>query len=439
MRTTRLGGSAAWCFAWVLLALPAEAQRLAVGPITGPGAANLTKQLSQTLCDTAECVPASDVTTSGKPDWKKAKKAGVSVFLTGTVVKKGRVHTVTLEVWTGPGKPKATKAWPGEDESFSPKHLSEVAALMSQYVKRGAPPPVVESDESEPPKVTKTDKSGKGKKGDDDRPLRLSGETPKEPAAEEETPPKEREPEGEGDLNATRFAAWVGFAVLNRHYDYSGAASGNLRRYDLPIFPSPRLGVEAFPFAQKPGLLAGLGFEGALDCQGWLKSRKLNDPTEFPTSAVKADVSARWRFPVASFFVTPRVGVRYQAFTVSAASTGAKLDGLPNLAYFGPRLGADLEGKLLDDTLRLWGGGSVIPELSSGDVLSPAFFNKGSNVGFELHAGVAVHVYGPAWLVATGEFSLNVLSFQAQPTDPYVAAGATDRYLGAGVAVRVEL
>lgn len=435
MRTTRLGWSAAWCLAWVLVALPAFAQKLAVGPITGPGAANLTRQLSQTLCDTADCVPAGDVTSSGKPDWKKAKRAGVSVFLTGTVVKKGRVHTVTLEVWTGPGKPRATKAWPGEDERFSPKHLSEVAALVSQYVKRGAPPPV-ESDDAEPPKITK---GGKGKRGDDERPLRLSGETPQEPGGDEEAPAKETEPEGEGDASAPRFAAWVGFAVMNRHYDYSGAASGNLRRYDLPIFPTPRLGVEAFPFAQKPGHLAGLGFEGTLDYQGWLKSRKLNDPTEFPTSAVKADVSARWRFPVASFFVTPRVGIRYQAFTVAAASNGSKLDGVPNLAYFGPRLGADIEGKLLEDSLRLWGGGSIIPELSSGDVLSPAFFNKGSNVGFELHAGVAVHLTGPAWLVATGEFSLNSLSFQAQPTDPYVAAGATDRYLGAGLAARVEL
>ncbi len=413
----------------MLVALPAQAQKLSVGPITGAGAASVQKQLSEALCDSADCVPCGEVSSGGKPDWKKARRAGVSVFLAGAVAKKGKGEVLTLEVVTGPGKPKASKTFPMEGGTLWQRQVSDAAAMVSPFLKRGGGETAAE-DGDRPVGRAKAP-------GDAPAPLRLSGDEPRALPAEDETPPPP--PEAEGDGSAPRVMAWAGLAVLNRHFDYSGAASGNLRRYDLPIYPTPRLGVEVFPFVTQSGPLAGLGFEGALDVQAWLKSRKLNDPTEFPTSVVRADLGARWRFPVSSFFVVPRLGFRYQAFTVSPAASGAKLDGLPNLAYLGLRLGATVEGSVLEDTLRLWAGASALPVLSSGDVISPAFFNKGSNFGFEVNAGVAVHLTGPVWLAATGELTLNILSFQAQPTDVYVASGATDRYLGAGLSVRVEL
>ncbi|MBM4777919.1 MAG: hypothetical protein GQE15_09470 [Archangiaceae bacterium] len=93
---------------WVALlaAAPAFAQRIGVVPFSGPNAATVRNQLVTAICDTADCVNTGKVTTGNKPDWKKAKKEALQFFVTGTVAKKGKASSLTLEVLSKPGPAK---------------------------------------------------------------------------------------------------------------------------------------------------------------------------------------------------------------------------------------------------------------------------------------------------------------------------------------------
>src|SRR5688572_19926229 len=113
-----------------LTATSSAAQRVSFPSFTGPKAAAVRKQIVSSACDTAECVPATKTTTSGKPDWKKAKRESVQFFVTGSVVKKGK--SLDLFVFSKAGAPKARKSFPLEKNgTLSGKNLQAVMDLLS--------------------------------------------------------------------------------------------------------------------------------------------------------------------------------------------------------------------------------------------------------------------------------------------------------------------
>jgi hypothetical protein len=133
-----------------LTATSAAAQRVSFPSFTGPSAAGVRNQIVGAVCDTTDCVAATKTTTSGKPDWKKAKKESVQFFVTGAVVKKGKALQLDLAVLNKAGPPKAHKSFPlDKNGTLAPKSLQGAMDLLSSAfgARTATPPPDTTPDE----------------------------------------------------------------------------------------------------------------------------------------------------------------------------------------------------------------------------------------------------------------------------------------------------
>jgi len=423
----------------VLVAAEASAQRLTILPFTGPASNASRNQLVTAICDTADCVPASKVSAGNKPDWKKVKKEAVAVLVQGTITKKGKAMTLSLGVLEGPGAPKAAKKLPLQaDGTLSARNLSaaiEVVRSVAGTGKKAEPEPAPQ------PEPKKTEPAPEKKKEPAPEPKREPAPEARRETREEPRP--EPAPAPRAKHKAPFIVIEVGADLTHRAFDYVNPVTPNLRRYELPFIAVPELKAEFYPLAlvDNSSLLAGLGVEGGVGLAPWLKSKRPNTNDSFPTSLLRIDGGIRWtiaplRGPV-SFSFTPAVGIRAHSFTVGAAADGTRLEGLPNLSYVGLRAGLGLELGLLDGLLAIFGRFSVIPIFSSGEIISNAFFLKGSNFGIEANAGVGISPVPFLQFRASFELTRYALTFQSTTTDTYQAQGATDLYVGATVAARL--
>lgn len=399
----------------------ASAQRVSFPPFTGKNATAVRNQLVSTVCDTLDCVSATQTTTRNKPDWKKAKKASVQSFITGNVTAKG----LELAVFNKAGKPSSKKTFPLDKAgTLSAKNLQAAMEMLGVTLDTASPeatPPI----EAAPKTVAKTEPAP---------------EPTPEPVAVKKAQP---EPEKKSDGKKPRFLVIeAGVDILNRSLSYSQVATGNLRDYNLAAFAAVKLGLEFYPLALtgRDDVLAGLGAEFNISFAPWLSSGLLSAEERFPTSAMRIDGGIRWAIvPVKSypFAIIPYVGVRHQSFTVSASSDGRRLDGLPNTAFTGLRVGLGVEVPIVPQILFLFGRFGVVPTFSSGEIISPAFFANGSTFGLEGNAGLAVRV-SILEIRASFDIANWGMTFVTQPTDRYVATGGNDRYLGGNLALRLN-
>ncbi|MDX2013357.1 MAG: hypothetical protein SFW67_24385 [Myxococcaceae bacterium] len=414
----------------LLAAAPALAQRIGVVTFTGPNAATVRNQLVTAVCDTADCVNSAKVTTGNKPDWKKAKKEAVQFFVTGAVVKKGKALSLTLEVLNKPGAPKLRKSFPLGADGLAAKTLQQaIDALKGAF---GGAASTVEPEDTTPPVKAEPAPA-------EPRPAPSTSPTtpppPPEPVANAEPVPSS------GAARRIPFiAAELGVDLLNRSFSYVQPVT-NLRRYGLQLFPMASAKLEFYPLAlSRQDLLGGLGLELSVGFAPWLRSRRESTMDDvYPTSTLRFDGALAWRImPSQSLNLSliPLVGVRYHTFTVGPNSSGARLDLLPNLAYVGLKAGLGFELGLVNDVLTLFGRFAVVPVFSSGEIISSAFFARGSNLGLDGQFGVGVRLFGPLSLRAAFDFTRYGLTFQTEATDAFVAQGAVDQYLGGTVALR---
>lgn len=421
-------------------ATTSAAQRVSFPSFTGPSAASVRNQIVGSVCDTTDCVAATKTTTSGKPDWKKAKKESVQFFVTGSVAKRGKALTLDVFVFNKAGAPKARKSFPlDKNGTLSGKNLQGVMDLLSGAFggKRAAPPPEPtkppDEDREKPPAKEPTKK-------DVTRPPNpppdRTEKTEPEPTRGESPPA----PEPKGKRKPIFLVLDAGADVLNRRLDYTQVATSNLRRYDLPVYGQLTFGVEFYPLALvRDDLLAGLGVEFGIGLAPWLQSRLASVPEPFPTSTLRIDAGVRFNIaPIKSFPLTftPYLGVRTQSFTVAALADGRRLDGLPNIALVGLRVGLQIELPVVPRWLNLFGRFGIIPVFGAGEISSSAYFPNGSAFGLEGSAGLGVGVLPFMQLRASFEFARYGMTFTTQPTDPYVAAGASDTYLGGKAVMR---
>lgn len=427
---------------WVafLMAAPAAAQRIGIVPFTGPNSAAVRNQLVAAICDTADCVTSAKVTTGNKPDWKKAKKEALQFFVLGTVTKKGKTSTLTLEVLSKPGAVKLKKAFPLAPDGLAAKTLQQaIDSLKGAFGSAQSPPPPAADPTPAVPTTKPPPEPTKPAAGPASNPQPRSEPTP--PPL-----PPEPEPEPEPVKKAARRVPFVaieaGVSLHNRSFSYVQPVT-NLRRYGLPFFPLLALKAELYPLAlSRQDLLGGLGVEAGFSFAPWLRSRRETVMDDvYPTSTMRVDAGLAWRLmPVKSLNLSliPLLGIRYHAFTVAPNSMGARLDLLPNLAYVGLRAGAGVEVGLLDDLLFLFGRFTVVPVFSSGEIISSAFFPNGSNFGFDAQAGVGVGIMKLLQLRASFDFTRYGLAFRTEPTDAFVAQGAVDQYVGATITARFQ-
>lgn len=421
---------------WVALlaSAPALAQRIGVVPFGGPNGTVVRNQLISAVCDTADCVNTGKVTTANKPDWKKAKKEALQFFVTGTIVKKGKAQTLTLEVLSKPGAPKMKKTFPVAADGLAAKTLqSAIDALKGAFGSAQTPDPAP----VEPSPAVKTTPT---------EPTKTGGTEPARVEPKKTDPAPDPEPEPARPSTAARripfIAVEAGVDLLNRSFSYVQPVT-NLRRYGVPLFPLAMAKVEFYPLAlSRQDLLGGLGLEASFSFAPWLRSRRESTMDDlYPTSTMRIDAGLAWRImPVQSlnFSLIPLVGIRSHSFTVAPNAMGTRLDLLPNLSYLGLKAGLGFEVGVADDFFFIFGRFAVIPVFNSGEIISAAFFPNGSNLGLDGSLGVGVALLKSLQIRAAFDFNRYGLTFKTEPTDAFVAQGAVDQYVGGTVSLRFQ-
>jgi hypothetical protein len=400
------------------------AERLAVTAFSGPGAAAVRAQLTAAACEAAECVDEAKVTSRGAPDWKKARQAAVRLLITGAVSAQGKGRTLDLQVLDGPGPARARRTYPVERSgTLSASNLEDALVLV-----RGALVPAPAAPAAEAPVRTASI----------DAPAPPAAAAPERPAPATEAPATTT-----SDPAPLRLAVELGTSLLSRSFSYDRPTSNNLRQYS--IFPLPPLDVRAefYPLALVRGdALAGLGVELSIAVAPALRSRLASAMETYPTSTVRVAGGVRFRWaPFAAYRAVfiPLLGVNVRSFSVGAAPSGATLDGLPNVSFFGLRAGLGVELPVLERRLAVIGRFCVLPTFSSGPLISAAYFPKGSTFGLEASAGLSLRLLTFLSLRVTFELEQYGSSFSTAPTDTFVAAGSLDRSLGGSAALRLEL
>ncbi len=421
-----------------LLAEPAFATSIAIGPFTGPSASSVRSQVVSALCEAAECVSEKKVFKGAKPDWKKAKKEKVEYVVTGKVAAKGKKKTVTVEVLRAGGKVKLKKVLPVEGGAIVDSALSNATEAMLDAMgatpKSPKPPP---EEKKPPPEETKP-----------------PPEETKPPPEETKPPPEETKPPPEEEKHEEEpvhhhygpkppvFAAQLTLDIISRSFSYSNVKTANLRSYSAGFILAPDPHIEVYPLALlSDGFISGLGLEFGYQIALGLKSKRTGSDVTYPTSMSRLDVGLRFRFrPIdgADAGVTPFVGYRIQSFSVGKGSDGSSLDGLPGVNYAAVRAGIAGDVPFGDSGVLAFADFAVLPVLSTGQIVSPAYFSKGSALGIDAQIGLGFKLppVPSLQIRAAFDFARYGLSFKSAATDTYQADGAADLYLGGEVGVR---
>jgi hypothetical protein len=437
------------CAIAVLFAPHAFAQKIAIVTFTGPGANAVRNQVVAELCDRAECVAQTKVTSNGKVDWKKVKKEKVKFVLEGKVVARGKKKSAELLVLAKAGAGKK-KVWGLEDGALSDRTLTTAGEVLGGMLGLPAkePPeekkqPTEEKPAPEEPKPQKEEKAEAAK-----------------PAPEEKRPPKEdkqlvapapvpkpEEPPKEEPVTSKRFkrpviAVEVGLDVSSKGFSYANVTTPNLRSYRAPFIIGPNLKAELYPLALvQDGMIAGLGAEVGFFVAVGLKSRRNGTDVTYPTSISRLDLAVKFQIRPSSksdAHVAPFIGYRAHSFSVAPGSDMTVLDGLPSISYSALKFGIGGELPFGDTGLLVFGKFAVLPVLSAPEILGPKYFATGSVLGVDggLGLGFRLPFLPLLQLRLSFDFARYGLSFRSAATDMYVADGAVDQYLGGNFAVR---
>lgn len=424
----------------VLAAAPGRAPRAAVGTFTGPGGAAVRRQLVEPICASLRCVSPKAALSRGKPDWKKARRERVGFVLTGRIPSSKKA--LVLSILGGPGKPVLQRSYRLQKGKLSPEALAEAVRDVLE-VTGAAPEPEPAAEAPAPPP----------------EPAPLAELMPPEPSPEPspEPPPapapapREPEPEPATDIVARseeappprevrRLEVELGTALVGRQFEYSGVETSNLRWYSADLIVSPRLEVELFPLAFiGGGPAAKLGLEASFASAVGHRSQR-NNGVSYPTSMTQLEATAKYLLALGeSASLSPLVGYRRASFSVGGGDDGSTLDGLPGIAYSTAVAGLGAEVTWAGGSVVTFGELSYLAVLSSGEIVSPAYFPRGAARGLEGRLGIGVRVLPSLELRASGQLTRYGFTFQSQPEDTYVAGGATDQYLGGTVGIRYLL
>jgi hypothetical protein len=430
----------------LFLAPGAFAEKIAVLNFTGPDAASVRAQVTDALCGQATCVEPKKVSKGPKPDWAKAKKEKIEFFVTGTVKGKGAKRTLELQVLNKAGPAKLKKSVPLAKLDSLVTQVKDVMGLESaapapEPEKKVEPAPEPEKQpEAEAPK-----EEGRKRKQPTEAPPppkeeeRAAEEKPAEAGTEEAAP--EQPASGEFKPPAIEFE--VGADLFSRSFSYNNVSTNNLRSYSASFIFAPEFRAEVYPLAFfSKGIISGLGVDGAVAFSLGLKSRRTGTDTTWPTNIVHYDFNLRFRLrPVSSIdaAVIPFVGYGNQGFSVGTGSDGSTLDGLPSVSYSSVRAGLAGELPFSSSGFMVFAKFAALIVLSSGEIISPAFFPKGSNFGIEgqVGAGYRLPFFNKLQVRVAFDFTRYGLGFASSPTDTYQAQSAADLYLGGNLALRL--
>jgi hypothetical protein len=429
--------------------------KISVAPVHGDKNNAVGSQLNAALCKVYDCVPFAKVSTNKKPDWKKAKRAGVAAVITTSITRTKKGYTAGVALLMGPSRPKQTWSLP----LTSHRNLS--GAELKQVVHETGPSLGLSEDVGGAAAIAATESARTP-------PAPVASNTPSSPMATEPPPPETMPilppPGGPGDrtladtpvtVDATPstnvagvrgqplFTVEVGGDFLNRYLSYTPDGTPLLLTYKANLIGMGYAGIELFPFAKTGSFLAGLGIFGNYTFSLGLKSQQptggngASDASSF--TMLSAGLQARIR-PIrySDFAIVIPVAFRTYHFAVDNAA--ADFPHLPTQSLVGGSAGLKLEIPLGSWFVLLFGADYVIwfqqRQLIANS--NPTYFPSGSAGALELEAGFGIYIIGPLSIRLLAQYSSTNYSLDVDPTGTYSATGATDRLFGGRATVRLE-
>lgn len=433
----------------VLIAGAAVAEtRISVLPFKGPRAAAVRKQVTGALCgDVATCVAPAKVTTRGRPDYAKARRAGVEWLVTATLSGKGARRVLTVDAFNARGKrvwrERLKLARNGTLSRGALKTLVERVEAAAPSEPQAPDPAQAATPEPEPEPEQAAEATGSAE-----------GSSPTETAEAPEAAQATADPElnapaliqeepapAATDTQAKRgpiLVVELGGDVIHRRLDYVDLAAQNLRTYVTePFLFAPRLHAEVYPLAPfVSGVAQGLGLEvGYLMAVG-LRSIDEED-REYATTMNQLDVGVRFNLRPAGdldLTVAPIVGYRSATFAVGAAADGRELFGLPDFNYGGLRVG--LEAEMGFGQVVTFGRFEYLHLLSLGEIGAEPYFPDSSGSALAVALGAGYRVTDSLQVRLTGHFTRYGLTFRPAEGAEYVASGAVDQRIGGMLSLR---
>jgi hypothetical protein len=417
----------------------AASQKVTIAPVIGDKKQALEKQLEGALCQRVTCVPAGKVMAGHKPDFKKARRASVDAIVTGSV--HGPKASVQVLLTSQPKTAAFDQPFHLVKGVLSKRDLSTVLdAVATSLGGVGAPggtePPPIETTPpaaetkptpAEPTPEPKEEKFSERQHSADSASSSTSSSTTLEASAER--------PGGRAEWPF--ILADVGLDMVGRSFGYNNLTAGPALAYSAPFIASPRLDLEAYPLAHSfdgGAQRLGVTFEGAyaVGLQSQFGTNPPNLP--HPTTLSRFDFGALCWLGKPNILFAPELGYRLFNFSTGEAKDGSSLTGLPNVSYGALRISGAVQGALTE-SFRLEARFSVLPVLSTGQLIGGPYFSKGSGFGFEGEAGARLQLLKNVGLAVFGEYTRYGFSFTSQTTDTYQAQGATDSIYGGRVAV----
>jgi hypothetical protein len=434
MRTSTMGVLVVLALAIPGVGAAQPRPKLAIGTIRGD-ASRARRQILLQVCETYDCVAASKVTTSNRPDPQKLQAAGVAGYLGGAVTGEPKERRLVLSLTT----PSSTASKPARtwrlrlasDGGLRAQALERLGTELDQALQGsgGIAVPSPAAPPQPPPPAARPSPA-------------LAPQPPPKPQPAAQVSEARSDAPAASAGRALRVAGEVGVWVTNRKLDWSGATpgvAGPLRTYDADAILAPTLRLELYPgaFMGASPLWSGIGVYARYAQSFGLKVTPPSGSTDgnHDGKLTRFELGAVWRLrPVSGsrFVVAPALGYRTLQVTTSPA-----IDGLPDTRPSGYELRVDTEVPV-SPSIALLGGGGYTLWTAKKEIVG-SYFGKGSAHGLELEAGASWSFHGPLSARALVEYqSISYTGLSEPRTDFGTASSAKDGYLGGRLMLRAE-
>lgn len=261
-------------------------------------------------------------------------------------------------------------------------------------------------------------------------------------SADEATTANNAEAEAElGRREARRIAAgrivvavWAGGGVANRRFSYRDAIGYNLAPYRLPAAPMAVFGIEAYPAASSGiPVLSDLGIRAHVS-RGFAFDSSTPQGTKLETDWTRFGGELRQRLLLpgrhaAELAVLVGADASYFGMTASAPVPAL----LPAARTVSLRFGLDARLRVAW-RLSVLGGGAYLLTTSRGEIYE--HFRRPRVGGVDADLGFAIDLGSGLDARLAGRYTRYFASFKPRLGDAYVAGGALDEQLQAGLGVR---
>jgi hypothetical protein len=234
------------------------------------------------------------------------------------------------------------------------------------------------------------------------------------------------DPEEEGERRSSTIDFYLGSQFYTRRFAYNQNVSGQQQGHRSAGVPAPNLLVDYF-FMPSFGVSLGAEYSSPLVSQD-------RDGNRHRTSSLGYSLGGKARFDIGGDLT---VGAAYgeNRFSVSRDDSEPNPPQMADLSYRQLMLGSSIRFDLFGSRVAVIGGGNYLHLLGLGQLESAAYFPRITGRGGEGYAGAAIPVNPGFEVRVMANLRRYVFAMNNVQTDPRVAGGAVDQFLGVNLGV----